>query len=195
MAIDTEGNNLDAVGIPVTGFAAVQLDGTQAFVDADKGNVTPLELPTGYKKVGLYKVDGGPQDASDKEDDIEFFQDGYKMGGAQTRTLQINLAQFDEFVRELISGQTPDANGMIIVDSDRDSSFPMFEVVKYKNGWSRRRNGLARIQTVEPDQNTRGEVFGNAVTFEWVRNETIGGLYREWLVPPAGYTPPAPEQP
>lgn len=46
---------------------------------------------------------------------------------------------------------------MIVVDGDNDATFPMFEVLKGKNGMSLRRNGLGRIQTVEPVQSTRGE--------------------------------------
>ena len=60
----------------------------------------------------------------------------------------------------------------------------MFSCLKYKNGMSLRRNGMGRIQTVEPDQNTRGENNGNAVTFDWLRNDEWGGFYREWLIDP-----------
>ena len=73
---------------------------------------------------------------------------------------------------------------MITVDGDNDATFPMFEVLKGKNGMSIRRNGLGRIKTVEPDQSTRGEAGGNAVTFDWLRNDEWNGFYREWLVDP-----------
>lgn len=186
MADDDQGNDLSAVGIPLTGFAAVQLDGTATFVEPTAGAATPLTLPTGYKKVGLFKTDGGPKDAADQEDAIEFFQDGYKLNGDATLTVQINLAEFNETVRKLTTGKTADVNGMVVIDqATPDTTFPLFTYTKFKNGWSLRRNGMARISAVEKDQETRGEVNGRATTFEWVRDDTIGGFYREWLVPPS----------
>ena len=190
MAQDTEGNDLNSVGIPLTGFIAVQLEGTPTFVAAATGGGEQVELPSGYVKVGLFKDDGGPQDASDKDDDIEFFQDGYKLGGKQTRTVQVTLAEFNDIVRELMTGKKPDSNGMIVVDEDNNATFPIFTVVKYKNGVSVRRNGLGRIQAIEPDQDTRGEVKGNAVTFEWLFSDEIGGKYREWVYRPGSATAP-----
>lgn len=185
MAQDAEGNDLGAVGVPITGFAAVQLTGGPTFVESAAGAVTPLTLPAGYEKVGLFKVDGGPQEGGDAGDAIEFFQQGYKLAGDDQPTIVINLAQFDERVRRLITGQTPDANGMVVIKGlTPDGVFPLFVATKYKNGWSRRRNGLARVSAVEADQETRGEVNGRAVTFEWIYDETIGGFYRDWLVPP-----------
>ncbi|AOT24306.1 major tail protein [Propionibacterium phage B3] len=191
MAQDTEGNDLNSVGIPLTGFIAVQLEGAPTFVEAATGGTEKVELPVGYVKVGLFKDDGGPQDASDKDDDIEFFQDGYKLGGKQTRTVQVTLAEFNDIVRELMAGKKPDVNGMIVVDEDNNNSFPIFTAVKFKNGVTVRRNGMGRIQKIEPDQDTRGEVKGNAVTFEWLFSDEIGGKFREWVFRPAAPKVPA----
>lgn len=186
MTADSEGNDLGAVGVPITGFAAVQLTGGPSFVSSAAGAATPLVLPAGYQKVGLFKVDGGPQDGGDAGDKIEFFQQGYKLSGDDQPTIQINLAQFDALVRKLVTGQTPDANGMVVIKAlTPDTVFPLFVATKFKNGWSRRRNGLARISAVEIDKETRGEVNGRNTTFEWIDDETVGGFYREWLVPPA----------
>ena len=69
MTADAEGNDLEKVFIPVTGFLAVQLTGEPTWVDPTEGSATPLVLPEGYVKVGLFKQDGGPQDGSDKEED------------------------------------------------------------------------------------------------------------------------------
>ena len=176
MTADVEGNDLTKVFVPITGFLAVHLTGETKWVEPTEGAATPLVLPEGYVKVGLFKQDGGPQDGGDKEDDIEFFQEGYKLGGSKSRTLQVTLAEFNDIVRQLTTGKKPDAHGMIVVDGDNDATFPMFEVLKGKNGMSLRRNGLGRIQTVEPVQSTRGEAGGNAVTFDWIRNETGGTL-------------------
>ena len=186
MAQDAEGNDLGAVGVPITGFAAVQLTGGPTFIGSAAGAVTPLVVPVGYEKVGLFKVDGGPQEGGEVGDKIEFFQIGYKLAGEDQPTVQINLAQFDTIVRRLTTGKTPDVNGMVVIDARTpDITFPLLLDTKYKNGYSRRRNGLARISAVEPDQETRGEVNGRATTFEWVFSEEIGGFFRDWLVPPA----------
>jgi hypothetical protein len=194
MAVDAEGNDLSAVSVPLTGFAAVQLTGDPTLIESVAGAATPLVLPTGYAKVGLFKVDGGSQDAADTEDAIEFFQKGYKLAGDETLTVAINLAEFNETVRRLTTGKTPDANGMIVVDkATPDNTFPLFTYTKYKNGYSVRRNGMARVSAVERDQETRGEVNGRATTFEWLYDDTIGGYYREWVVPPTTPTPD-PEQ-
>ena len=60
MTADAEGNDLEKVFIPVTGFLAVQLTGEPTWVDPTEGSATPLVLPEGYVKVGLFKQDGGP---------------------------------------------------------------------------------------------------------------------------------------
>jgi hypothetical protein len=185
MSADANGNDLSSVAVPVTGFIAVQMSGTPAYVESAAGGLTPLVLPTGYKKVGLLTDDGAPQDDSDSDDDIELWQKGYKLRGDVTsRTLEITTAELNDTVRELINGVEPDANGMITVDQGNENQFPLFEYVKYKNGMSLRRNGLAQISTVKPAQQTRGDVAGYDITFEWISDETVGGFYREWVVNP-----------
>ena len=186
MSADANGNDLSSVAVPVTGFIAVQMSGTPAYVESAAGGLTPLVLPTGYKKVGLLTDDGAPQDDSDSDDDIELWQKGYKLRGDVTsRTLEITTAELNDTVRELINGVEPDANGMTTVDQGNENQFPLFEYVKYKNGMSLRRNGLAQISTVKPAQQSRGDVAGYDITFEWISDETVGGFYREWVVNPS----------
>jgi hypothetical protein len=186
MSADTNGNDLSLVSVPVTGFIAVQMSGTPSYIASAAGGLTPLVLPSGYKKVGLLTDDGAPQDDSDSDDDIELWQKGYKLRGDVTsRTLEITTAELNDTVRELINGVAPDSNGMITVDQGNENQFPLFEYVKYKNGMSLRRNGLAQISTVAPAQQTRGDVAGYDITFEWISDETVGGFYREWVVNPS----------
>jgi hypothetical protein len=184
---DAEGNDLSAVGVPVTGFAAVQLTGEPAYLSSSEGGTLPITLPSGYTKVGLFKVDGGPQEGGDAGDSIPFFQQGYKLAGDDQPNIQINLAQFDDTVRRLTTGKIPDANGMIVITGlTPDNTFPLLVVTKYKNGGTRVRNGLARVSAVETDQEARGEVNGRATTFEWITDETIGGFLRDWWIPASG---------
>lgn len=186
MSIDANGNDLDAVSVPVTGFVAVQLSGTAVYVTPEDGAKTPFVIPTGYKKIGLFTEKGAPQDDSKSDDDIELWQTGYKIrGDVKSRTLEVITAELNDTVRTLTEGVAPDANGMIVIDQGNQAQFPLIEYVKYKNGMSRRRNGLARISSVSVDQQTRGDVAGNDITFEWVRNDEIGGFYREWIIDPS----------
>lgn len=186
MTADADGDDLGAVGVPITGFAAVQLTGAPTYLTSVQGATLPISVPAGYEKVGLFKVDGGPQEGGDAGDPIEFFQQGKKLAGDDQPTIQINLAQFDQRVRHLVTGKTPDSNGMIVITGlTPDTVFPLLVVTKYKNGATRVRNGLARISAVETDQETRGEVNGRAVTFEWIWDETVGGFFRDWLILPA----------
>jgi hypothetical protein len=188
MAVDTAGNDLSAVAVPLTGtlgYAPVVAENVIA--KTDLGAAT-LDAPAAFKILGLVKSDGGAQDDHDKSDDTEFFQDGYKLSGDATLTVEVNLAQFDANVRELIHGIAPDANGVIEVkNATPDTTFILLHETVYKNGWIRRRIGVARISEVKPDQEERGSVFGNDVTFEWVRHDLFNNaFYWEALVPQSG---------
>lgn len=194
MAQDSEGFDLDAVGVPITGFAAVQLDGEPAFLASAEVTAEKITVPTGYEKIGLFKEDGGPALSADDEDATPFFQEGYKLAGDTTLTVQIGLAEMNSIVRRLTTGHTPDGNGMITVDRNiPDAKFPLLTVTKFKNGATLVRNGMARISAVEADQEERGSVNGKATTFEWVKTVEVGGFFREWLLQKADAT--APETP
>lgn len=182
---DSEGNTLDAVAIPAGGFIAVQMSGAPSFIEPAAGALTPLVLPSGYKKIGLFTDDGAPADDMDSDDDIEMWQSGYKISGDVTsRTVEVTTAELNDRVRQLVHGVPADANGLIVVDQGNQNRFPMLQYIKYKNGVTLRRNGLARVKEVKPAQQTRGEVAGYDITFEWLRDEGLGGFYREWVVDP-----------
>ncbi|NMW65982.1 hypothetical protein HHJ78_10850 [Mobiluncus mulieris] len=183
MAADKNGNDLGRVGIPITGFVAVQLQGEPKYVESEAGAAVPLVVPEGYVKVGLVTEDGAPQPGAESGDGIKFWQDGYEIVGSDEFTLEVELAEMNDLVRKLITGKTPDKNGMITVDTAvPTATFPLLYAVAFKNGDQQRRNGLAHISKVEEPQTKRGEVMGYKVTFKWVRDETVGGAYREWWV-------------
>lgn len=200
MSADDQGNDLTSVGVPITGIAA--------FAPAIEGNViakaelgaSPLVLPEAYQRLGLYKTDGGPQDARDTEDPIEFFQKGYTLAGEGTRTVQIGLAEQNAAVQALTEGATPDENGVIEVSSSLpDNRFILLTVTRYRNGLERRREGVAFISAVEPDQESRGEVAGLKVTFTWQEDDLFNGApFWQWgpalpgATAPTGVTPGAP---
>ncbi len=182
MTADIQGNDLEAVGVPITGMAA--------FAPIDQANVIekaalgakPLVLPEAFRKLGLYKQDGGPTDARESEDPIEFFQQGYKLAGAGTRTVQISLAEQNAAVQKLIEGREPDADGVIEVSASLpDNQFILLVVTRYKNGMEKRRIGVASVTAVEPDQEERGSIAGQAVTFTWAENALFNDApYWQW---------------
>ena len=94
--------DLNAVGIPLTGVAAfAPVTEANVIPDTDLGSPT-ITLPAAYRSLGLYKEDGGPQDERDDDDALEFFQDGYKLPGNSTVTVQIGLAEDNLNVNALI---------------------------------------------------------------------------------------------
>lgn len=192
MAADDNGHDLSAVSVPVTGLAAyAPVDSANVIADADMGK-KPLALPVAYKKLGLYKTDGGPQDARESGDPIEFFQEGYFLPGEGSRSLTINLAEDNANVQMLIEGKTPNSDGVIYVDSSLPAAqYLLFVATKYRNGRERRRNGVAQVTSVEVDQETRGEVRGQAVTFKWAAHDLFDGSpFKEWLGDPAAVVTP-----
>src|SRR5690606_32844881 len=113
MAADTQGNDLDAVGVPITGMAAFAPVDEENVIAKPELGASPLVLPVAYKRLGLYKVDGGPAPSRETGDALEFFQKGYTLAGDGTRAVAITLAEQNAAVQSLIEGAEPDANGVI----------------------------------------------------------------------------------
>lgn len=182
---DAQGNDLDAVGVPTGGKAAFAAAVAANVVAKEDMGVWPLELPAAAKVIGLIKVDGGPAEARESDDPIEFFQAGYSLAGDGTRTTQINAAEMNAAVLELIEGEEPDANGVIEVSSTLpDNRFILYEVVVYRNGRRRFRQGVAAVTAVEPDQAERGSVHGSNITFTWQEDELFNGApFWQYLTP------------
>lgn len=192
MSADSQGNDLDAVGVPITGIAAfAQLLEANVIPKEDLA-ASPLVLPAGFKRLGLYKQDGGPTAGRETEDPIEFFQKGYMLAGEGSRTVQIGLAEQNPVVQSLIEGAEPDENGVIEVSASLpENRFILLVVTRYRNGKEKRQEGVAWISAVEPDQQERGSVEGSNVTFTWQEHE----LFNDspfWQFGPAvpGATPP-----
>lgn len=176
MTADSQGNDLDAVGVPVTGLAAyAPLLPANVIAKEDLG-ASPLELPPAFKRVGLYKSDGGPAPARETGDKIEFFQVGYSKAGDGTRSLVIGLAEQNPHVLTLTEGVEPDENGVIEVSSSLpDNQFILLNIVRYRGGLEKRQLGVASITAVEYDQSERGSVEGTNVTFTWQEHELFNG--------------------
>lgn len=176
MAADSQGNDLDAVGVPITGLAAFATVLEANVIEKAELGASPLVVPAAYKRLGLYKVDGGPAASRESGDAIEFFQKGYTLAGDGTRGVVINLAEHNDAVQQLIEGVEPDENGVIEVSSSLpDNRFILLVVTRYRNGKEKRQVGVASVTAVEADQQTRGEVEGQAVTFTWQEDPLFNG--------------------
>lgn len=202
MTADAAGNDLGAVFVPVTGFLGYAPQGVAVPTPMELANPA-FQLPTGVRKVGLIKQDGGFEWSAEASGDaLEFWQDGYKLpSGLVDATLATTLAQTDPIVRELIWGKTPDQYGVIDVElaSNTNVYFLVTEEVA-KNGIIRRRIAPnCTVQTVKEDKSERGTVQGYAVTFATQRSAEINNAhFREAvLIPgnvaaPTGVTPGTP---
>ena len=187
---DSSQFEIDDVGIPITGVAAyAPVTEANIVKDEDLGKAT-LTLPEAYRRLGLYKEDGGVEEERDDDDAIELFQEGYKLAGKSTTSVKIGLAEDNENVNRLIDGIEPNEHGVVYVPSSLPSStILLFVATKYKSGRELRRLGVARISAVEVDQEERGSVKAKTVTFEWVPSPLIGGSpYKKWLGIPGGVT-------
>ncbi len=192
MTADAQGNDLEAVGVPITGLAAFAQVIEANVIEKTDLAASPLVLPAAYKRLGLYKVDGGPAPSRETGDAIEFFQKGYTLAGEGTRSIVINLAEQNAAVRQLTEGKEADENGVIEVSSSLpDNRFILLVVTKYRDGKEKRQIGVASVTAVELDQQTRGEVEGIAVTFTWQEDPLFNNApYWEFYgVPGAPVTP------
>lgn len=188
---DAAGNDITLVSVPVTGFVALAPFGT-AFPTPAEGATHPLTpaLDPLFKKLGLLKTDGGPGWTWEQTGEaIEFWQDGYSIpSGLSNVQVAATAAEMNAWVREIKSGQTPDANGYINFDGGGHATqYVLFSEEIFKNGAIRRRVAPnVQVSTVVEDRNTRGEVVGDAFTFKVNRSSLVGnGHFGEWVLPPA----------
>ncbi|MFC4223570.1 hypothetical protein [Lysinibacter cavernae] len=186
MSADAQGNSVENVGVPITGLAAFAPVIAINALSKVQLAASPLNMPAGFKKLGLIKVDGGPAPARESGDAIDFFQKGYSLAGDGTRTVQIVLAEQNAAVTELIEGVEPDENGVIEVSSSLpDNQFILFVSTRYRNGVEKREIGVASVTAVEPDKQERGSVEGASVTFTWQEHELFNGSpFWRWLGTP-----------
>lgn len=182
MAADSQGNDLDAVQVPITGLAAYAPVLEANIIEKAELGASPLVLPAAYKRLGLYKQDGGPAASRETGDAIEFYQKGYTLSGDGIRTVVIGLAEANDAVRALTEGGTPDANGVIEVSSSLPNNrFILLVVTKYRNGKEKRQLGVAAVTAIEQDQSERGAVEGQNVTFTWQEDELFNGApFWQW---------------
>lgn len=193
MSKDTQGNDLEAVAVPVTGALCLVPYDEENAITAEmisKSKAQP-ELPAVYDRktaaLGLFKEDGGPQDSIDQDDPVAFFQQGYALNVDPTVTMSVTIAEDNAVARKVVYGKDPDENGVYGVDTfTPDTKWMAYFEETYKSGAVLRRAGVVQVTGVEPDQSERGSVKGKAITLTW-QNDPLYGNHKfiECLYTPA----------
>lgn len=194
MAADEYGNDITAVGIPLTGFLAYAPDTADLPTPAG-GAAQPLVLGSDFRKVGLLKEDGGFEWTEEPDGDpIGFWQDGYSIptGKANVR-LKFTAAEDSPITRALRTGKTPDANGYLTVDGGGNTKrYAFFSEELFKNGVIRRRAAIGRVLTAKLQKSERGVVQGIEFEVEIFRHPSFDNEhYGEWVINPADPEEPA----
>lgn len=189
MAADSFGNDVTAVGVPVTGHIGIAPFGTDVPTSVLGADPTYL-LPVEYKLPGLLTEDGGFEWSMEADGDpITFWQDGFSIpSGLANVELKVKFAQTDETVRSIIRGKTADVNGYITIDGGGTSAkYVIFTEEIFKNGMVRRRAAAnASVATVAEDKSERGSVLGYEVTFKIDRSAELENNHiGEWHIVPA----------
>jgi len=186
MAADSLGNDVTAVGIPVSGFFGFAPKGT-VFPTPAEGGVSSFTLPVDFKRAGLQSDDGGFEwSLAPDGDPITFYQEGYSIpSGLATAELVLKLSQYDAVVRELAWGKTADANGYMTIDAGGHSlEFVAWTEEIFKNGVIRRRIAEISVAGAKVDKSERGTPNGTEMTLKVKRSASLNGEHiGEWLVP------------
>jgi hypothetical protein len=190
MSADAEGNDILAVGVPVTGFIGLAPFGT-VFPTSAEGAEEDLELDAAFVKLGLLKDDGGPQFAwGGTGDQLEFWQDGYTLpSGLADVTITVTAAEaLADQVREIISGETVDVNGYDEIDGGGHAErWVAFTEEIFANGAIRRRVAPnVSLKSTTEDKSTRGTVNGQVLVFEVSRSTALVGTnkhFGQWVLP------------
>jgi hypothetical protein len=185
--VDAFGNDITAVGIPISGHLGYAPAGT-AFPTPAEGGAPDFVLPVAFKKAGLITEDGGFEwDLEPDGDPIVFFQEGYSIpSGLANADMTAKLAQYDAAVRKLAWGKTPDANGFITIDAGGHGlDFVIFTEEIFKNGVIRRRIAETSVTSAKVDKSERGSVNGTELKFHAKRMPILGNEHiGEWLILP-----------
>ncbi len=187
MAADSQGRDLSAVFIPVTGDYWLAPAGTTPIAKADLAD-PEFVIPVAFKKIGLIVRDCGFEAAISKDgDDILFFQDGYRMGnGVASLTKKVTAAETNAFVRQVIAGEVPDSDGYVEIDAAGNDVVwvSLTEEIDRNGRRLREQNASTTLSEWARTKSANGEVTGFELTFDWGRNVAHGNKhYGQVLIP------------
>lgn len=194
MTVDEFGNDIQAVGVPVSGSLGFAPYGT-VIPTPEEGAADDFTLDPSFVKIGLLKDDGGPQFAWAADGDpITFWQEGYSIpSGLANVTLAVTAAEaLAARVRTIIAGIAPDENGYLEMDGGGHATrWVAFSEEIFKNGAIRRRVApLVTLASATEDRSARGGVMGNALLFNIARHPAVGNKhFGEWVLAPEAVTP------
>ena len=173
MARDSQGNDLQAVDVQLTGLAAVKFGATSAPSLAD---IVSGTLPTGYEYIGLFLEDGGYAEEVEAGDQTNFFQQGYSIStGDPTIKGTLTPAEDNDTVWKLCG---IDTDTWVRSDAAYGDNFGLIISTKMKNGNIVTRGGIAHVIEVSPSGEERGKINSVDLKFEWVYQTEFDGFYR-----------------
>ena len=171
MARDAQGNDLQAVDVQLTGFAAVNFEATTA---PTLEELTGTSIPTGYEYIGLFLEDGGYAEETEGSDITKLFQAGYSLNtGDQSISGKLTPAEDNDTVWKL-TGISNNVREKICYEG----KFGLIIATQFKNNVIVVRGGLAHVTEVSPSAESRGEINSIEITFEWEYQRDFNGYYR-----------------
>ena len=180
-SIDTSGHDVNKVGIPVSGMTCMAPRGSAVLSQANMAdpNFTP---PAAYVRLGLRKTDGAPDWAEAPAAPIELYEEGYEVS-PRTGTLQVTqiFAQTDDVLRAQVRGVAV-ASGVQDIDIDNFVECMLYteDLFLMPDGsyeLDRKLGATAKVTSVVPAKNTRGEITGTQVTWKVSRSPELGNVH------------------
>ena len=173
MARDSQGNDLQAVDVQLTGLAAVKFGATSAPTQAQ---LESNRLPSGYEYIGLFLEDGGYAEEVEAGDRTYFFQQGYSIvTGDSAIKGTLTPAEDNDTVWTLCG---IDTTSWVRSDVAYQGTFGLIITTRYKNGNIVTRGGLAHVLEVSPSGEERGKINSVDLKFEWEYQASFNGHYR-----------------
>jgi len=170
MPIDTKGNDIAQVDIPVDGQIWIG-PSTVPLLSKTVLTAPTLVVPQTLNALGLLTTDGGPEWGTDGVGDAtEFFQEGYSipgMGGYYT--LAVTAAQNQTLTDELLNGVAFDQDGYReVTQISNPNVYTVLSQVIYKSGRIlRRMSNNVMVSEGSKAKEERPNVTGTELTFKW----------------------------
>lgn len=192
---DEMGNDVELVGIPVSGALAFAPYGTDG-PTREEGADPEYTLPSTFRRIGLVTQDGGPEFTEERDGDpIQFWQDGYSIPtGLANCTITFTAAETNPLVQELHSGQEPDEYGYVEVNAGGHTNrYTLWLEEIFRNGMIRRRIAyMATVETFQQIKSERGVVMGYTITMRiGVHAKLNNNHYGQWVLNPSATPAPS----
>ncbi len=183
MAADEHGKNLQAVGVPLTGNAAIAAgDATFTVPTVAQLAGASYALPSTFQNLGLRAADGSPEWTDETTGDkIQFYEDGYEIDSGQVNVLcKMILAETSPLIIDLKHGVTLSTEGGADLDfRGNPKRYWLYteDISKNVDGDSIIQRKLAKVgvESVVERKPEKGAVLSYEVTFKAYRDEKLDG--------------------